>query len=336
MKVKSFFKRSFSLLAAVFVFAFCFVSPSFAVDSSDSLTARTMRPLFDYDFMEVYYSDGSKAVFNLKDAFYEHFLMDDELSYNLYDYNTASVISFHFQDLKLEQVPIMIEGTTVRLPYWRLIMDMSVSDIDRVVIGCSESIYDYFVLNTAYTNFRDQFNFFDSEYNTSYSNFTYSNNSLFYYPSFTFNDDGAVIGRTLLSRDISFSANNASSGYDISPNISISSLAALMPNTIGTKYIYFSDFTTDFTIPSDADILSLQICYIPTESVVTFKDYHDLYFPPYTINSDATADFAGWITTAVGGFLTFEFIPGISFGMLLGFMLGVGAFMAFLRYFAGG
>ena len=53
------------------------------------------------------------------------------------------------------------------------------------------------------------------------------------------------------------------------------------------------------------------------------------------ITDSVNIDFSSWITTAVGGFFSFEFIPGFSLGMILFFVIGLAAVAFFIRFFGG-
>jgi hypothetical protein len=67
------------------------------------------------------------------------------------------------------------------------------------------------------------------------------------------------------------------------------------------------------------------------------SEWVDLYFQGYKQFGDGVnLDFTSWLSTAVGGFLAFEIIPGISLGLLLTFIIGVAAVNFFLKFFAGG
>ena len=89
-------------------------------------------------------------------------------------------------------------------------------------------------------------------------------------------------------------------------------------------------------VPSDAAYLRFNVHYIPSDNVVTFKEYHDQYFPSYRFDTNVSGDFTGWISTALSGFLSFEFAPGIKISTLLLFVLGIAGFNIFLKFFAGG
>lgn len=75
-KIKPFLKRSAAWLGVVMVLLCSFVTPISAVDISDSMSAGVMRPLFDYDYLVLYYSGGYKATFNLKDVFFANYLSE--------------------------------------------------------------------------------------------------------------------------------------------------------------------------------------------------------------------------------------------------------------------
>lgn len=46
-------------------------------------------------------------------------------------------------------------------------------------------------------------------------------------------------------------------------------------------------------------------------------------------------DFSGWLTTAVGGFFSFEFFPGFSLGKILFFVIGLAVVSFFIKFFGG-
>lgn len=55
----------------------------------------------------------------------------------------------------------------------------------------------------------------------------------------------------------------------------------------------------------------------------------------YFVEGLGDVSFTDWLETAVGGFLDFEFVPGVSFGGLVLVLLGVGLLMLLIRIFKG-
>lgn len=53
-------------------------------------------------------------------------------------------------------------------------------------------------------------------------------------------------------------------------------------------------------------------------------------------SGDINVDFTSWISTAIGGFLNFELVPGLSIWSIFLGVIGIGLVVAFLKYFAGG
>lgn len=332
-KMKPFLKRSTALIGVVMVLVCSLVVPSFAIDFSTSFTGEVMQPLFNYDYLVIYYSGGQRVTFSLKDVFFGVPFSDSTITYTLTDLSGERSITVTLSDADFDQIRYNSGSGYVSMPYWRLSFDISAELVENISIGCSEAIYNYELLSTVYNIYKDDLRFLDANYrDLSYS---YSNDAVFYYPLYSYGDGGSVVGRQLASYDLSFSSSNAS-GFPISPNANISKLVDFLPGDIYRKYLYFSDFVTTFSPNSaDGDTIRFNIFYIPESHVISFKDYYDTYFPAYRTDNVAV-DFTGWLSTAVGGFLSFEFIPGISLGTLLLFMLGVGAFNVFLKFFAGG
>lgn len=332
-KIKPFLKRSAAWLGVVMVLLCSFVTPISAVDISDSMSAGVMRPLFDYDYLVLYYSGGYKATFNLKDVFFANYLSGAELTYTLTDNETGTrSITFTLEDLTFSQVQISLDGQFVQLPYWALSFSIPITGVDRIGIGCSESIYDYNLLKTAYNIYKDSFYF---EGTTSGSDsYSVSNTSSFYYPVFSYGTNGNITGRSLSSKDLSFTSSSAVGTFPISPFSNLNSLLDLMPSGTLRQLLYFSKFDTIIS-PPISDSMVFNIFYVPESSVVSFREYHDLYFPAYNVDVPAV-DFTGWITTSLGGFFGFEFIPGVSIGTVFTFCFGVGCIFSVLKMFAGG
>lgn len=72
------------------------------------------------------------------------------------------------------------------------------------------------------------------------------------------------------------------------------------------------------------------------------SEWYSTYFTGYKmpvmtngITDSVNIDFTSWITTAVGGFFSFEFVPGLSLGMILFFVIGLAVVAFFIRFFGG-
>ena len=73
------------------------------------------------------------------------------------------------------------------------------------------------------------------------------------------------------------------------------------------------------------------------------SEWYSTYFTGYKlvpasthgITEGVNIDFTGWLTTAVGGFFSFEFVPGFSLGTIFFFIIGLAVVAFFIRFFGG-
>lgn len=68
---------------------------------------------------------------------------------------------------------------------------------------------------------------------------------------------------------------------------------------------------------------------------LTLKNYMNT-FSTKTTEPITDADFASWLTSAIGGFMSFEIFPGFSFQLIFMVLVGSLMFFFFLRLFSGG
>ena len=92
----------------------------------------------------------------------------------------------------------------------------------------------------------------------------------------------------------------------------------------------FADFSFE-TFVLDKNLLDQHneriVSLIPYQAKVTE--------PGDLLNGDfESVDWTGWLTSAVGGFLDFEVIPGLSFEVILAGLFGVGLLIVVLEFFA--
>lgn len=343
-KILTFLKRFSAVLAAVGVFFAASSVPSLAADSDSIFNQNDlMTPLFDYDYISVTYDSGNEVVFNLKDVFFGRAFVDRTQVFTVTGSDGSTILSFTLSDMELLQLPFMINGTAIYLPYWRLRFQFPVNFMSSISIHCRESIYDYGMLSSAYDNGCDNITFYTG-LNYTDCDFRYYNDTDFYYPYYVYNNNGAVVGRSLNSIDISHeeifnSSSLGDSGFDISPRASVKSLYNYLPTAVtSSDLIYFSDFTTSITLQSGSELPEyaiMDIYYVPVNNTVTFHDYYNNYFPGYRYDLDSI-DFTSWLVNSISGFFNFQFMPGITIGGLFAFVVSIGIFVAFLRYFAGG
>lgn len=339
-KISPILKRSVALVGVIMVILVSLAMPSFAIDKGEIFGgSRILTPLFDYDYINIVYDNGDKYVYNLKDVFYNTFFDDREANYKIYDSTGETFITLTLSNMDFFQTRILVDGSYVTLPYWVLRFTMPIEFVTNFSVGCRESIYDASYLLSVFNNYYDNIRFLDS--NGDYSDtfhYDYHNDCSFYYPEFTYDVDNILIGRSLKTKNISSNVSNASGSMPLGPNVDINSLVDYLPSDVPAKYCYFSDFTSHFQLSSNTDLPSyaeFNVCYIPSDDVVSFREYKDIYFPSYRYDS-GSVDFTGWLMNGLTGFLSFEFLPGVTFSALLAFIFGLGVFFAFLRYFAGG
>lgn len=90
---------------------------------------------------------------------------------------------------------------------------------------------------------------------------------------------------------------------------------------------------------------SLEVVYcLDSEAVIqaqfssALSDYYNGAYRRGVANGDGefSGDYGSWLSTAVGGFMSFEIFPNFSIGGILGVCVAVGLLMMFLKFFAGG
>lgn len=343
-KILMFLKRFSAVVAAVGVFFAASSVPSLAADSDSIFNQNDlMTPLFDYDYISVTYDSGNEVVFNLKNVFFGRSFDDRSEVFTVTGSDGSTILNFTLSEMELKRLPFNINGSSIYLPYWRLRFQFPVNFMSSINIHCRESIYDYGMLSSAYNTGSDSITFFTGLHYTD-SDFRYYNDADFYYPYYIYNDNGAVVGRMLNTLDISEervfnSANLAEDGFEISPSVNVKDLYDLLPSSVTSSHlIYFSDFTTSITL-LDADELPefamMDVYYVPVDNLTTFKEYYTNYFPSYRYDIESI-DFTSWMVNSISGFFNFQFMPGITIGGLFAFVVSIGIFVAFLRYFAGG
>lgn len=97
---------------------------------------------------------------------------------------------------------------------------------------------------------------------------------------------------------------------------------------------YFFDPSNDSALEYDVDyVYRLNARYRSIYDAETFNDV--------TVNVTENVNFddlswTDWLVNAVGGFLDFQIVPGLSFAGMLGLLVGMSLFVVFLKVFAGG
>lgn len=136
--------------------------------------------------------------------------------------------------------------------------------------------------------------------------------------------------------------------YCLTPNNSwIQYLAELSPvldtSTLDGQFMHFFNMECTAEFTSNVSGVYLYVPLIRSDLTVNFYDYIYSTFPGYTVNMpDADDDWGGFskiglfLSTVLGGFLSFEFFPGVTIGILFVSILGLLLLIAFLRWFAGG
>lgn len=177
-------------------------------------------------------------------------------------------------------------------------------------------------------------------------------------------NEGQVVGRRYASYG-NTSIDNLYGGNDGPPNIEgdpvDTGFFCLTPNNswihffegyspfldgsrgLSGEFMHFFNMDCTATFTSNVDGVYLYVPLIRSDLAVSFYDYIYATFPGYTVNTpdsgDSWASFAklgAFFTTVLGGFLSFEFFPGITLGILFVSILGLLLLIAFLRWFAGG
>ena len=157
------------------------------------------------------------------------------------------------------------------------------------------------------------------------------------YPSFTYGNDGDVVSSSPLTlQTFTYSNNTPFYGYDITPSAEL--YDTYYPGD--DRLVCFSKIHSTVVFGADTYSFSLTLPIIsPGDNQTVDEDFYSIrtfitkYFP---INQEYSMNFLSWLATAIGGFISFEIMPGITISSLLLFIFGIGAVFAFLRYFAGG
>lgn len=102
----------------------------------------------------------------------------------------------------------------------------------------------------------------------------------------------------------------------------------------GENYQHLTDRRLyDAQIISTADSYSDSYEYYYSNELLDY--FGDNPIEHYYVEGLGDVSFTDWLETAVGGFLDFEFVPGVSFGGLVLVLLGVGLLMLLIRIFKG-
>lgn len=127
------------------------------------------------------------------------------------------------------------------------------------------------------------------------------------------------------------------SSHPMFPNVSeYTSLA----DAVGVFVIDSISCVYEFSSSSSIPYIQLYPAYVETSMLPSFAEYEDNH-PNYIDVSpgtpgDPSFDLGSFLKNTVGAFLSVEFIPGISLGGIAATIVGVVAFIAFLKIFAGG
>lgn len=340
-------KRFISIITVCLIILSSLVVPAFAFDATDEAKSP-LTPFFDYDYIEVTsfnYDDmrSHSYLFNLKEVFYNVPITRDngqyyEITYVLNDvYGSSKDLNIVLTDISL--IETMQYNNN---PVWTYEFYIGVDNesIEYITLHGREGFYS----ERSYANiFSDSVYACDANkspldvYWTDYIDVTYSGS--IYYPTYSYDDFGNVKGRQLNTYNV---IPNIMQGdfeaVSITPYYDLNDINGLYPDTNTDPLVYFSDFTTTITfseIIDEMDYLLFEIHYTSPNALNSAKQFYDKYFPAYEF-VEGNVDFVGWLRSAVGGVFELRVAPNITLGAILSFFLGVSAFIAFLKFFAGG
>lgn len=118
----------------------------------------------------------------------------------------------------------------------------------------------------------------------------------------------------------------------------LQSASARLDNGTQFQNVYATDYFFD---PSDDSALEYNLDYVDRLNARYRSIYDAETFNDVTVNVTENVNFddlswTDWLVNAVGGFLDFQIVPGLSFAGMLGLLIGMSLFVVFLKVFAGG
>lgn len=337
-KIKPFLKRSAALIGAVIVFVFSLVIPSFASGESSTNAGDFYYSYWNLTKIYCSYSDGTFAIFDLPQTFY-------------------LTNSYYTQDLSLSsssggkslEIQTYVGTTVLTSPSVSLIFSgEGISNIqfifeDSILKSSSNYAISSSDPDIVCPVFSTGSNLAISSFTGSYTSVRPMNGLDHDDYTFKFGSNSGSFGLTYVD-DGSAAANQGYKYLALDPSILQIEFDYYQSNGFN-RIPHFSNIVVDvdFTVVQTSGNYNIGLALpLGKSSSVdgSFNDVSDWYgrfFSGYKqVVSPTKVDFTSWLSTAVGGFLRFELVPGISLSTLLFFMLGIGAVNIFLKFFAGG
>lgn len=342
--MKNVLYRILSVIGVVAVLVCSFVVPAFASGSTSDSSQQIYYSYWNLAKMIVTYQDGTTAIFDMPNTFY---ITDS------YYNETITLTSSNGKTLLLR---VYVGSTLLDAPSVSFSFD--VKSFSKIQFVFEDSIIRYFPINFGSSSqmppgysrvevvpiiqLPNDTNVISS-YSGSYTSVRPLNGSADDDFTFKFYEHSSSFGLTEYVSDY-----DLLNLYDLVSNIAyqeeVSYYKDFSYNTID-DVPYFKkinvDLVFDFSSVSDSSYyIGLAFPLGAAYNGYSFNpvsEWYSLFFTGYKQFGDGVnVDFTSWISTAVGGFLAFDIIPGISFGLLLTFIIGVAAVNFFLKFFAGG
>ena len=337
-KILPVLKKTSAVFAAFLIFVSCLFVPSFASGESSTNSGDFYYSYWNLTKIYCSYSDGTFAVFDLPQTFY--------LTNSYYTQDLSLSSSFGGKSLEIQTYV----GTTVLTsPSVALIFSgEGISNIqfifeDSILKSSSNYLISSSDPDIVCPVFSTGSNLAISSFTGSYTSIRPMNGLDHDDYTFKFGSNSGSFGLTYVD-DGSAAANQGYKYLALDSSILESEFDYYQSNRF-TRIPYFSNIVVDidFSVVQTSGNYNIGLALPLGKSSSadgSFNDVFDWYsrfFSGYKqVVSPTKVDFTSWIATAVGGFLRFELVPGISFSTLLFFMLGVGAVNIFLKFFAGG
>lgn len=339
MTIKKRLVRVAALAAAVLILVCSCVVPISAAGVTDGLDTLSLYSYWNLRYITVFYSDGDIAMFEFPNVFYGGnnqsqviTLTNDNATKTLdIQFTTLSDINpqapnevrcmfmlagissmrFHFVDSVIKPYPDLSPAvgnfTTVTVPYFTV--DTQAVDSLNSVYSSVRPVTTLTGYDFVFANSSGTFNgIVPSSYTDGVYNLIFPESTLqAEYDFFTAQGYQGILNQWPYYNDIQTTVSFTS--YGSSENVPF--------------YVYLPLSNTTNDVYADTNFVS---------------QFYQKYYEgvPTYVQPEYNADFTGWLGTAVGGFLSFQFVPGISLGILLLFILGIGAFHLFLKFFSGG
>lgn len=352
-KIKPIVRKILAWIGVVMVLVCSFVTPIAASGSTDDINSYMFYSYWNLAKIRVVYADtGEIVIYDMPQTFYEtnsyyyenitlkSASSDRTLALNtyvgstiikkpsvafLFDVKPFSSITLYFEDSVIRSYPLNFGNTT--LPGYNTVETVPVLQLPTN----DSSVISSFL--GSYTAYRPM----NGESSDDYT--------------FKFGSESGSFGLVASSHEAVLNSGTLGTFnlFDLFPYSLYKSEMAYYANNISTntrlQIPYYSSITADMNfnfsnVTSDTYRIGIALPLGLASNDVSFNSvstWYDQYFTGYKQFGDGVnLDFTSWIATAAGGFLSFELIPGISFGVLLTFILGVAAVNFFLKFFAGG